>query len=821
MEQKIRHFIMLCIGLFAMTHLQAQCPIPPITATLLDSCGTFFLTIDGIIENRNGPVDYIVVSSSDVSIAASSTSRLACKDTQRIFSSREPTKTLTLNCSAPTITISYRIFLGTGGICGPFVITPTITRRKIVCDPCANDTIPPTFKNCNFTFGGEKGSQIILLADSDSVALTPSLYPSVFDSCDANPTIKLVGVAVQRIGNGSILKFEAIDSSGNRSECLVRYSFLRRQCKGDSTCVIFPPSGNASDYIVVSSSEATIAQQSRLQRKVDTINLIGQVKCFANQSVTLKVFMPTKRFVDTRRGDFTLDSLIPFDPITIKPCSPCDFDAIKPFITCPNNLIVETPTNVCAAGTWTNPIVTDNCDPNPSLSSNYPNNYCFPVGRTTVIYTAKDQSNNTATCQFNVTVRVVQDLICTSYDAINTNLICGCEAQKWQPYGFYLDGGNGCAADLFKPDGALRFQINADNTATLKGNFRNNRTWELVVADIVLSGRTTTPPTGSPSLMLCQQGRSSAVANAWQYFTSMTGTLKIGTKNLTINSLGAAFQVGVGANNQNVDKMGASGRFTLSDGKTGNFGLILGNELTFACGNNGGGGTTNTSDVAVSIRSSSTTYERYTTTTFTIGAKNIGTTAMQNSVVEFRFPAGTVNGGAIRPSIGKWEEICADNAPCFKWTIPALAVGQEAILTVPLFILDVNTIVATARLLATSPTDGNATNDVATTTITRFVSPIAPLIAQKPTQLVPVVIQKLAPNPTENELLLELESLRDSEVMLNFSTPMGQVIRSEKMELAKGTNRIRLDVSEFAQGIYFVTPSTSTSRNLPIKFVKM
>jgi uncharacterized repeat protein (TIGR01451 family) len=579
------------------------------------------------------------------------------------------------------------------------------------------------------------------------------------------------------------------------------------------------------EYIIVTPTEALRLPRPTCRLSNDIFDLRDESRPSTKEFVIACKNPIFKIYAKSiRRETICVDSIdiSPTFPLLIESsCDPCANDAIPPVITCPNSLIVDTRTNACATVIRANPTATDNCG-TPSLSSNYPENYCFPVGTTTVIYTAKDQANNAATCQFDVTVRVVQEQICKSYDAINTNLVCGCEAQKWQPYGFYLDGANGCSADLFKPDGALRFQINADNTATLKGNFRNNRTWELVVADITLSGRTTTPPTGNPNLALCQQGRSSAVANAWQYFTNMTGTFKIGAKDLTISRLGSAFQVGVGANNQNVDKMGASGGFTLSDGKTGSFGLILGNELSFACGNTGGGGTTSTNDVAVSIRSSSTTYERYSTTTYTISAKNISTTTMQNVVVEFRFPSGTVNGGAIRPSIGKWEEICADNVPCFKWTIPALAVGQEAVLTVPLFVLDVNIpIVATAKILATSPTDGNAANDIATTTITRFGSPIAPLIAQKPTQLIPFVIQKIAPNPTENELLLELESLKDGEVMLNFSTPMGQVIRSEKVEVAKGTNRIRLDVSAFPQGIYFVTPSTNTSRNLPIKFVKM
>jgi len=48
--------------------------------------------------------------------------------------------------------------------------------------------------------------------------------------------------------------------------------------------------------------------------------------------------------------------------------------------------------------------VTDNCDPNPSLDSNFRSGYIFPVGNTQVTAIGTDAGNNIGTCMFYVIV---------------------------------------------------------------------------------------------------------------------------------------------------------------------------------------------------------------------------------------------------------------------------------------------------------------------------------------------------------------------------------------------------------------------------------
>jgi hypothetical protein len=81
------------------------------------------------------------------------------------------------------------------------------------------------------------------------------------------------------------------------------------------------------------------------------------------------------------------------------------------FSGCPSNIIKNNDLNACTAVvTWTEPTATDNCTVSGSLvwtKSHLPG-ATFPVGTTTVTYTAKDAANNTATCSFTVTVNDTQ-----------------------------------------------------------------------------------------------------------------------------------------------------------------------------------------------------------------------------------------------------------------------------------------------------------------------------------------------------------------------------------------------------------------------------
>jgi hypothetical protein len=233
--------------------------------------------------------------------------------------------------------------------------------------------------------------------------------------------------------------------------------------------------------------------------------------------------------------------------------------------------------------------------------------------------------------------------------------------------------------------------------------------------------------------------------------------------------------------------------------------------------------TTGGTDIALSMTSTPSVYRQYSTNNFKITAQNIGNQAVTNAKIEFKFPAKTVTGGAVVPSVGTWQEWCVGGVQCFTWTIPSLAANASATLNVPLFIQDATgNIVATTKLLTSTPVDGNAANNSASVTLT----PTAPapaiqsLSRPKPTQYLPIIVQSIAPNPTEGDVVIEVESLKEQVVQFEFSNTMGQVIRTEKRPLEKGTNQVKFDVYAFPDGVYLIQTDVNRGRVSPSKFVK-
>jgi hypothetical protein len=85
--------------------------------------------------------------------------------------------------------------------------------------------------------------------------------------------------------------------------------------------------------------------------------------------------------------------------------SSCTNDTTPPvFVTnCPTNITLVTAATTAVA-TWTAPTAIDNCTASPTITSNFTSGQSFPVGATTVTYTARDAANNAVTCSFTVTV---------------------------------------------------------------------------------------------------------------------------------------------------------------------------------------------------------------------------------------------------------------------------------------------------------------------------------------------------------------------------------------------------------------------------------
>src|SRR5262249_3045128 len=91
-------------------------------------------------------------------------------------------------------------------------------------------------------------------------------------------------------------------------------------------------------------------------------------------------------------------------------------DNTPPVISCPANIVLEPTCPTGAIATFANATATDNCGVQSVVRTGGPaSGSVFPIGTTTVTFTATDIYNNTSSCSFTVTVKtpaqVVQDLI--------------------------------------------------------------------------------------------------------------------------------------------------------------------------------------------------------------------------------------------------------------------------------------------------------------------------------------------------------------------------------------------------------------------------
>jgi HYR domain/Domain of unknown function DUF11/PA14 domain/Secretion system C-terminal sorting domain len=312
-----------------------------------------------------------------------------------------------------------------------------------------------------------------------------------------------------------------------------------------------------------------------------------------------------------------------------------------------------------------------------------------------------------------------------------------------------------------------------------------------------------------PIIQNCPANMSLSTSSACAVATwvAPTATDNCGTPSVSSNfSSGACFPVGTTAVT-----------YTATDAKnnvsTCSFNVNVQNQVI-----------NSSNDIALGMSASAPVYKKYSYLTCTVTATNNSNVPMTNVKVEFPYPTGTVNGGPTTTTLGTWSSYCSGGLLCYTWTIPTLPANTTATLGVPLFVLNTSApLIATAKLLASTPIDNNSANNQASISITPQLLPAQNLSINRrlPTQLVPIVVQSLSPNPTDGSLDIDLESLVQKQVVFYFSNTLGKIIKVEYRDIEKGTNNVHFDVNEFQGGVYFVVPETNIGNNVPTKFVKM
>jgi CSLREA domain-containing protein len=101
-------------------------------------------------------------------------------------------------------------------------------------------------------------------------------------------------------------------------------------------------------------------------------------------------------------------------------------DSTPPSITCPANVTVEATCPSGAIATYTAPVGTDNCPGvTTTRTAGQASGSVFPIGTSTVTYTATDSSGNSTSCSFTVTVLTPQAVIQNLIASVSASSLSG------------------------------------------------------------------------------------------------------------------------------------------------------------------------------------------------------------------------------------------------------------------------------------------------------------------------------------------------------------------------------------------------------------
>ncbi|MGW8315613.1 MAG: HYR domain-containing protein, partial [Bacteroidales bacterium] len=211
----------------------------------------------------------------------------------------------------------------------------------------------------------------------------------VTDNCTALPILTqdpVAGTVINGVGTVQTITITAEDGSGNSSQCTFDITLI------DSLTLSIVCPGDRDEY-VDNNCEFTIPDYTGLA------TVTGAV------SVTQT---PVAGTVISGHGTVQTIALTALDGGGNS--EQCTFDVtvldtIAPVITgCPADESVTADTSYCGTEvTWTEPTASDNCAGVTLTSSHSPGDF-FPIGTTTVTYTATDATGLTEFCSFDVVV---------------------------------------------------------------------------------------------------------------------------------------------------------------------------------------------------------------------------------------------------------------------------------------------------------------------------------------------------------------------------------------------------------------------------------
>ncbi len=250
------------------------------------------------------------------------------------------------------------------------------------------DGVAPTFTNCP--------SDVTVLSVNNTEKYT---WPTITATDNCLGTVSIVSTIASgssfNLGATSVV-VTAKDASNNARDC----RFTVTVTKVPTPTITATPTfancpANISLTVVSGAAAATWAEPtvsgSALPIVVTKTNSSGSL---FGSGVTNVTYTATDANAKVATCTFT---------VTVTAGDICTNDNINPVIqNCPANIfLVTNPVITSAVAIWKAPTASDNCG-GVTLTSNYTSGTIFPIGTQTVIYTATDAKNNTATCTFTI-----------------------------------------------------------------------------------------------------------------------------------------------------------------------------------------------------------------------------------------------------------------------------------------------------------------------------------------------------------------------------------------------------------------------------------
>ncbi len=192
------------------------------------------------------------------------------------------------------------------------------------------------------------------------------------------------------VGSTTVI-YTAVDDAGNSAQCSFSVTVKDLQapvivCPDDVTTNAVSGSGNCSGIGEFADATGT----DNCDQALDFTSDYGSGEMFPVGTTTV-TFEAEDDYGNTATCQFTVTVL----------------DASAPILSCPPSVVDTSDANVCGSNVdWAAPAATDDCDIAVIVTADpvvVPGAF-FPSGTTTVTYTATDNSGNTSTCSFSITV---------------------------------------------------------------------------------------------------------------------------------------------------------------------------------------------------------------------------------------------------------------------------------------------------------------------------------------------------------------------------------------------------------------------------------